>query len=118
MKLMIVDDASFMRLAIKKIVEKTDYEVVCEAIDGADAVEKYIMFKPDVITMDITMPNLSGIDALKEIRKLSKDVKVIMVSAMGQETLIKESIINGANSFIVKPFKEEKLIEVLQSVKK
>jgi len=117
MRLMIVDDASFMRVAIRRMIEKKEYEVVCEAEDGQDAVDKFKKYRPDVITMDITMPNLSGIEALKEIKKLSSTVKVIMVSAMGQEALIREAVMSGANSFIVKPFKEDKLLEVLESMK-
>ena len=118
MKLMIVDDASFMRVFIRRIIEKTDFEVVCEACDGKDAIAKFIQYKPDIITMDITMPNLTGIEALKEIKKISTMVKVIMVSAMGQEALVREAVINGADSFIIKPFKEEKLIEVLEAMNK
>lgn len=118
MKLMIVDDASFMRVFIRRMIEKTDFEVVCEACDGKDAIAKFIQYKPDIITMDITMPNLTGIEALKEIKKISTMVKVIMVSAMGQEALVREAVINGADSFIIKPFKEEKLIEVLEAMNK
>ncbi|PKM66109.1 MAG: hypothetical protein CVU95_12295 [Firmicutes bacterium HGW-Firmicutes-2] len=117
MRLMIVDDASFMRVAIRRMIETKEYEVVCEAEDGQQAIEKFQKYRPDIITMDITMPNLSGIEALKEIKKLSSTVKVIMVSAMGQEALIREAVMHGANSFIVKPFKEDKLIEVLESLK-
>lgn len=115
---MIVDDASFMRVTIKRMLEKKDYDVVCEAIDGQDAIEKFKRYNPDVITMDITMPNLTGIEALREIKKINSSVKVIMISAMGQEALIKEAVINGADSFIVKPFKEDKLIEVLETMSK
>ncbi len=118
MKLMIVDDASFMRVTIKRMIEKKAYEVVCEATDGQDAIEKFKRFNPEVITMDITMPNLSGIEALREIKKIRSNVKVVMVSAMGQEALIKEAVMNGADSFIVKPFKEDKLIEVLETMNK
>ncbi len=115
---MIVDDASFMRISIKKMLESHNYEVVAEASDGAEAIEKFKQFNPDVVTMDITMPIMTGIDALKEIRKINKNAKVVMVSAMGQETLIKDAIINGASSFIVKPFQGDKLIEVLDGITK
>ena len=118
MKLMIVDDALIMRVLIRRMIEKTDFEVVCEASDGKDAIAKFIQYKPDIITMDITMPNLTGLEALKEIKKISTTVKVIMVSAMGQEALVREAVINGADSFIIKPFKEEKLIEVLEAMNK
>jgi two-component system chemotaxis response regulator CheY len=117
-RLMIVDDASFMRLSIKKMLETLNYEVVAEASDGAEAVEMYKQYSPDIITMDITMPNMTGIEALKEIRKINEKAKVVMVSAMGQEVLIKEAIINGAASFIVKPFKTDKLVEVLDGLTK
>lgn len=115
---MIVDDASFMRISIKKMLESHNYEVVAEASDGAEAVEKFIQFNPEVITMDITMPVMTGIDALKEIKKINKNVKVVMVSAMGQENLIRDAIIHGASSFIVKPFQGDKLIEVLDGITK
>lgn len=118
MKLMIVDDASFMRVLIRRMIDKTNYEIVCEATDGKDAIVKFMQYRPDVITMDITMPNLNGIEALKAIKKISAAVKVIMVSAMGQEELVKEAIMNGASSFIVKPFKEDKLIELLEAINK
>jgi two-component system chemotaxis response regulator CheY len=115
---MIVDDASFMRVSIRKMLEDYDYEVVAEASDGAEAVEMYKKFKPDVITMDITMPKMTGIEALKEIKKIDKEANVVMVSAMGQEVLIKDAIINGATSFIVKPFQRDKLLEVLNIITK
>ena len=118
-RLMIVDDAAFMRAIIKNMIARyEEYEVVAEACDGLDAVAKYKEFKPDVVTMDITMPNMTGIEAVREIKKINGDAKVVMVSAMGQEVLIKESIISGASSFIVKPFKVDKLIEVLDGILK
>lgn len=117
-KIMIVDDASFMRLSIRRMLEKYDFEIVAEAVDGHDAVEKYKSHKPDLVTMDVTMPNMTGIEALKEIKKIDSNAKVVMVTAMGQETLIREAVMSGATSFIVKPFKEEKLIEVLTGILK
>jgi two-component system chemotaxis response regulator CheY len=115
---MIVDDAAFMRLSIRKMLEKHNYEVVAEAADGQQALEMYKKFSPDITTMDITMPNMNGIEALKEIRKFDKNAKIVMVSAMGQEGLIKEAVINGASSFLVKPFQKDKLLEVLDSISK
>lgn len=115
-KIMIVDDASFMRLSIRRMLEKYDFDVIAEAVDGNDAVEKYKTNRPDLVTMDVTMPNMSGIDALKEIKKMDPHAKVVMVTAMGQEALIREAVMSGATSFIVKPFKEEKLIEVLTGI--
>ncbi|MCT4593675.1 MAG: response regulator [Anaeromicrobium sp.] len=117
-RLMIVDDALFMRVSIRKMLESYDYEIVAEACDGAEAVEKYKKYRPDVITMDITMPNMTGIEALKEIKEIDKDAKVIMVSALGQEVMVKEAIISGASSFIVKPFERDKLVKVLDGVAK
>jgi two-component system chemotaxis response regulator CheY len=115
-KLLIVDDAAFMRLSIKKMLEKHDYEVVAEAANGIEAIAKYKRFKPDLVTMDVTMPEMNGLDALKEIKEYDPKAKVIMVTAMGQESLIKEAVMNGASSFIVKPFKEDKLVNVLDGV--
>lgn len=117
-KLMIVDDAAFMRVTIKKMLEEHDYEVVAEAEDGLQAVQLFRKYNPDIITMDITMPNMTGIEALSEIRKIDSKAKVVMVSAMGQENLIKEAVLNGASSFIVKPFQKGKLLEVLDGLTK
>ena len=116
--LMIVDDASFMRSSIKQMVKENNYEVVAEAADGIEAVENYKKYKPDIVTMDITMPNMSGIEAVKKIKEIDKNAVIIMVSAVGQEAFIKEAVLSGANSFIVKPFKKEKLLEILGGLSK
>ncbi|WOO38140.1 response regulator [Anaerocolumna sp. AGMB13020] len=113
---LIVDDAIFMRRVIREMLEKNGYEVVGEAENGKIAIQKYKEHKPDIVTLDITMPEMSGSMALKEIMNLDQAAKVIMVTAMGQEELVKEAIIAGARSFIVKPFTEEKLIQVLQKI--
>ena len=110
-KILVVDDAAFMRLSLKTMLEKNGFDVIGEASNGIEAIEKYKLLKPDIITMDITMPEMNGIEATKNIRKLNNNAKIIMISAMGQETLIKESIINGATGFIVKPFKEDHIIK-------
>ncbi len=115
---MIVDDAAFMRMALKKILVHLGIDVIAEAENGLSAIQKYKETKPDIITMDITMPEMSGIEALKEIRKISSEVRVIMVTAMGQETYVREAVINGAKDFIVKPFKEETVKSVMESVLK
>ena len=99
------------------MLENHDYEVVAEAANGKEAVEMYKKFEPDIITMDITMPLMSGIEATSEIVKINRNAKIIMVSAMGQELMIKDAILNGATTFIVKPFLKEKMLEVLQSIK-
>lgn len=113
-KILIVDDTAFMRLSIRTMVEKNGFEVVDEADTGKEAFKKYIEHKPDVVTMDITMPEMSGIDALIAIKQYDKQAKVIIVSAMGQEELVKKAIINGAVSFVIKPFKEEDLVKAIK----
>ncbi|MCX7710855.1 MAG: response regulator [Clostridia bacterium] len=115
-KVLIVDDAAFMRKSIRTILEKNGFEIVGEAENGAVGLEKYKQFKPDVVTMDITMPVLSGIDALKAIRQYDPKAKVIMVSAMGQEPMIREAILTGAKSFIVKPFKEIQVLQIINKI--
>ncbi|SHE57903.1 response regulator [Clostridium fallax] len=113
-KVLIVDDAAFMRMMIKDILEKNGFEIVGEASNGLKAVELYKKEKPDVITMDITMPDMDGIEAVKEIRKLDSNVKIIMCSAMGQQTMVMDAIRAGANDFIVKPFQAERVLEAIK----
>lgn len=113
---MIVDDAAFMRMSLKKILERLGIEVVTEADTGLSAIQKCKEFHPDIITMDITMPEMTGIEALKEIHKIEPDTRVIMVTAMGQESYVREAVMNGAKDFIVKPFKEETVKATLESV--
>ena len=115
-KVLIVDDAAFMRMAIKRILVGNGFEVIGEAENGAIAVEKYKELKPDIVTMDITMPEMTGIEALKEIREFDPEAKVIMVSAMGQEGMVRETIMHGAKSFIIKPFKNDHVIQTLNKV--
>jgi len=115
-RVMIVDDAAFMRLSIRQILEKNGFEVIAEASNGQEAITKYFECKPDLVTMDISMPVLGGIEAVKQICTKDKSAKVIMVSAMGQESIVRDAIINGAKSFVVKPFKELQVIETLNQV--
>ncbi|AQR90692.1 response regulator [Clostridium saccharobutylicum] len=115
-RVLIVDDAAFMRVTLKSMLENNGFEVVGEAENGIIGVQKYVELNPDVVTMDITMPEMSGIDALKEMKKINPNVKVVMISAMGQDMLIRESVIAGAKSFIVKPFKEEFMVKTLTQV--
>ncbi|MCB8817551.1 response regulator [Desulfosporosinus shakirovi] len=115
-KLLIVDDAAFMRLSIRNMMNNYDIEIVGEAANGLMGVEMYKELHPDVVTMDITMPEMSGIEALKAIKAHDPQAKVIMVSAMGQEGMVKEAIINGAKTFVVKPFKEEFLYQTISKV--
>lgn len=113
---LVVDDASFMRFALKTMLENNGYKVIAEAENGIRAVEKYKECRPDFVTMDITMPEMDGISALKEIMAFDPKAVVIMASALGQEVYIKEAILAGAKYFIVKPFKEENIITVLNKV--
>jgi two-component system chemotaxis response regulator CheY len=117
-KVLIVDDAAFMRMMIKDIMTKNGYEVVGEAANGAEAVAKYKELKPDVVTMDITMPEVDGIQALRQIKSMDSNAKVLMCSAMGQQSMVIEAIQAGARDFIVKPFQAERVIEALQKALK
>lgn len=111
--ILIVDDAAFMRMMIKDILVKNGFNVVAEAADGVQAVEKYKEFTPDLVTMDITMPEMDGIAALKEIKKINPNAKVIMCSAMGQQAMVIDAIQAGARDFIVKPFQADRVIEAI-----
>ena len=115
-RVLIVDDASFMRMYIKNMLANYDFEVVGEAENGVMAIEKYKELQPDIVTMDITMPEMDGLEALREIKKIDPGASVVMVSALGQEARMKEAIIYGAKGFIVKPFKEEMLISALSKL--
>ena len=113
-QILICDDAAFMRMMLKDILIKEGYEVVGEAVNGADGVEKYNSLKPDLVTMDITMPEMDGIAALKAIRASDPAAKVVMCSAMGQQAMVVESIQAGARDFIVKPFQKDRVIEAIR----
>lgn len=115
-KVLIVDDAAFMRMMLKDILTKNGYEVVREAENGAKAVEKYGELKPDLVTMDITMPEMDGISALKNIRSIDSNAKVVMCSAMGQQAMVIEAIQAGARDFIVKPFQADRVLEAVKKV--
>jgi two-component system chemotaxis response regulator CheY len=115
-RVLIVDDASFMRMTIGMMLKKHNFEIVGEAENGIEGVRKYKELNPDIVTMDITMPEISGIEALKQIREFDPKANVIMITAMGQEALVREAVMNGAKSFLVKPFKEEQLINVLNKI--
>lgn len=113
-RVLVVDDAAFMRMMIKDILSKNGYEVVGEASDGAQAVEKYKELQPDLVTLDITMPEMDGIAALKQIRAIDPQAKVIMCSAMGQQAMVIEAIQAGARDFIVKPFQADRVLEAVR----
>ena len=114
--ILICDDAAFMRMMIKDILTKNGYNVVGEAENGAKGVEKYAELKPDLVLMDITMPEMDGIAALKAIKASDAGATVIMCSAMGQQAMVIESIQAGARDFIVKPFQAERVIEAVKKV--
>lgn len=106
-RVLVVDDAAFMRMALKSILEKCGFEVVGDADTGIKAVQQYKLLQPDIVTMDLTMPELNGIEAIKLIRAIDKNARIIVISSMGHEIQVREAIAAGAVSFIVKPFKEE-----------
>ena len=115
-KVLIVDDAAFMRMMIKDILEKNNFEVVGEASNGLIAVDLYKKEKPDVVTMDITMPDMDGIEAVKAIKAFDPNAKVIMCSAMGQLSMVMDAIKAGAKDFIVKPFQADRVLEAINKV--
>lgn len=112
-KILIVDDAAFMRMMIKDILSKNGFDIVGEAADGAQAVQLYKDTMPDLVTMDITMPEMDGITALKEIKKMNPQAKIIMCSAMGQQAMVIDAIQAGAKDFIVKPFQADRVLEAI-----
>ena len=114
--ILICDDAAFMRMMIKEILTKNGYNIAGEAENGAKAVEKYNELKPDLVLMDITMPEMDGIQALKKIKETDPNASVIMCSAMGQQAMVIESIQSGAKDFIVKPFQADRVLEAVQKV--
>lgn len=115
-RILITDDAAFMRMQLKDMITKAGHEVVGEAANGAEAIEKYSELKPDLVTMDITMPEMNGVEAVKEIKKADADATIIMCSAMGQQNMVLEAIQAGAKDFLVKPFNGERLEEALSKV--
>lgn len=115
-KVLVVDDAAFMRLTLKTMLEKNGFEVIGEANNGSMAIAMYKELNPELVTMDITMPDMDGIEALDQIIKFDSNAKIVMLSAMGQETRIREAVLKGAKGFIVKPFKEDYLIKALGNI--
>ena len=114
--ILICDDAAFMRMMIKDILTKNGYDIAGEAENGQVAVDKYSEVKPDLVMMDITMPEKDGIQALKEIKAKDPSANVIMCSAMGQQAMVIEAIQSGAKDFIVKPFQAERVLEAVKKV--
>ncbi len=117
-KILIVDDAIFMRKMLSDILKEGGYDVVAEAGDGKVAIEEYKKVKPDLVTMDIIMPEMGGIDAVKQIIDIDESAKILMVSAMGQQQLVVEAIQAGAKDFIVKPFEASRVITAVQRILK
>lgn len=115
-RILIVDDAAFMRMMIKNIVSKNGYEVVGEAENGQIAVDLYKQHKPDLVTMDITMPEMNGIEGVKAIRSIDPSANIIMCSAMGQQAMVMEAIQAGAKDFIVKPFQQDRILQAMERV--
>jgi len=115
-RVMIVDDAAFMRVSIRNILLKNGFEVAGEAENGAVAVQKYAELKPDLVTMDITMPEMNGLEALKAIRASDPSAKIVMVSALGQEAMVREAVMSGAKGFVVKPYKEDTIVDTLNKL--
>ncbi len=115
-KVLITDDTAFMRMTLRNVLEKNGFEVAGEAEDGQQAVDKYEAIKPDLVTMDITMPNMDGITAIKTIMQRDPNAKIVVVSAMGQKALVIEALNSGAKDFIVKPFQPDRIVEALQKV--
>ncbi|MFC5530545.1 response regulator [Cohnella yongneupensis] len=114
-KIMVVDDAAFLRAMLKDILVQAGHEVVTEASNGQEAIERYMTYRPDVVTMDITMPVMEGLEAVKEIRRLDPKANIVMCSAVGQKHLIIEAIQNGAKDFIVKPFHSSRVLEAVHN---
>ena len=112
-RVLIVDDAAFMRVSIKNMLAKNGYEVIGEAENGKIAIQKYQELSPDIITMDITMPEMDGLASLKKILSMNPSANVVMISAMGQESMVREAVLSGAKGFIVKPFKEDVILAAL-----
>jgi len=115
-RVLIVDDALFMRNMLKEIFVRAGHTVVGEAANGEEAIVRYRELKPDLVTMDIVMPLKSGIEALQQIRAEDADARIVMCSALGQDALVVEAVQSGAKDFIVKPFKEERVLDVVRRV--
>ena len=115
-KILLADDAAFMRMMLKDALTKGGYTEVYEAVDGADAVEKFDEINPDLVILDITMPNMDGLEALKTIRGKNGAANVIMCSAMGQESMVMDAVRSGAKDFIVKPFKPDRILKTVTTI--
>ena len=115
-KILCVDDAAFMRKVVKDALSKNGYTDLYEAVDGADAVDKFTEISPDLVIMDITMPNMDGLQALKKIKEGNPEARIVMCTAMGQQSMVVEAIKYGAKDFIVKPFNAERIVEAVNQI--
>ena len=115
-KILVVDDAKFLRMTLSNLLRKANHEIIGEGENGKEAIKLYRELQPDLVTMDITMPIMSGLDAVKEIKKEFPAAKVIMCSAMGQQKMVVEAIEAGAKDFIIKPFDEARVIDSINRV--
>ena len=115
-KVLVVDDSQFMRVCIKNILTKHGYDIIGEAENGEIALKKVKSLTPDIVTLDITLPKMDGIEVLKQIKTEFKDIIVLMVSAMGQAPMVKESCMAGADGFLIKPFCEEDIVKALRNI--
>ena len=115
-KILLVDDAAFMRMMVKDTLTKAGYTDLYEAADGLQAVETYAEIQPDLVIMDITMPNMDGLEALKAIRAKDGGANVVMCSAMGQESMVMDAVRSGAKDFIVKPFKPDRVLKTVSTI--
>jgi len=115
-KVLVVDDAKFMRMTLSNILNKAGHEVIGEGENGKEAISLYRELKPDLVTLDITMPEMSGLEAVREIKKEFPSAKVIMCSAMGQQKMVVEAIEAGAKDFIVKPFDEARVVDAINRI--
>lgn len=113
---LVVDDAMFMRHSLRQMLEKNNYNIIGEADNGMNAFLKYKELQPDIVTMDITMPEVDGIEAVRLIKKFDPQARIVMMSAMGQERMVREAIVAGAMGFLVKPFREEDVLRVLSQL--
>ncbi|TVY09495.1 response regulator [Paenibacillus cremeus] len=117
-KILVVDDAGFMRMMLKDILQKGGHEVIGEAENGRVAVQKYQELRPDIVTMDITMPEMEGVEAVKAIKKQDSSAKIVMCSAMGQQAMVVQAIQAGARDFVVKPFQGDRVLEAVNKALK
>ncbi|MCZ8523458.1 MULTISPECIES: response regulator [Paenibacillus] len=115
-KVMVVDDAAFMRMMLRSMLTEEGHEIVAEAANGLEAVHAYLAARPDLVTMDITMPELDGVGAVKEIRRHDPAARIIMCSAMGQKAMVVDAISAGAKDFVVKPFQKDRVVESVNKV--